>query len=178
MRPDAVRKPADYVPERPGDLVQVDTMHLTPLPGVQRRQFTAVDAVSRVAVAEVRGTATAGTAAAFLDALQARAPFPIRAVQVDGGSEFKAEFEAACQARGIALFALPPRSPKLNGKVERLNRTFREEFWECYGGALELPPLQAALREAERVYNEVRPHHALGYLTPAAHLAALRRPDL
>ena len=39
-------------------------------------------------------------------------PFPIRALQVDSGSEFAAEFEAACQRRGLRLFVLPPRSPK------------------------------------------------------------------
>ncbi len=177
-RPYAVRKPNDHVAEHPGDLVQVDTMHLIPLPGVQRRQFSAVDVVSRLAVVEVRSVATAGTAAAFLTTLQARLPFPLRAIQVDGGSEFKVAFEAACQARGIRLFVLPPRSPKLNGCVERLNRTFREDFWECYGGELDLPPLQAALGEAERVYNTVRPHQALGFLTAAAHLAALHQPAL
>jgi transposase InsO family protein len=41
-----------------------------------------------------------------------------------------AEFEAACQAKGIPLFVLPPRSPKLNGCVERAQRTHTEEFWE------------------------------------------------
>lgn len=172
-RPYAVRKPKDHPVERPGDLVQVDTMHLRPLPGVERRQFTAVDVVSRIAVVGVRAAATAGTATAFLDDLQARAPFPVAAIQVDGGSEFKAEFEAACAARGIALFVLPPRSPKPNGRVERLNRTFREEFWECYDGALELPPLREALREAEHAYNAARPHQALGHRTPAAFLADL-----
>jgi transposase InsO family protein len=177
-RPYAVRTPKDHPVARPGDLVQVDTMHLAPLPGVERRRSTAADAVSRLAVVEVRATATAGTAAAFLDALQSRLPFPVKAVQVDGGSGFKAAFEAACQARGVALFVLPPRSPKLNGRVERLNRTFREEFWERYDGPLELAPLQAALREAERAYNHVRPHQALGYRTPAAHLAALGEPRM
>jgi hypothetical protein len=52
------------------------------------------------------------TAAQFLDTLQHRMPFPIRAVQVDGGSEFAAEFELASQQRGLHLFVLPPRSPK------------------------------------------------------------------
>ncbi len=177
-RPYAVRQPKDHRVEQPGDLVQVDTMHLTPLPGVERRQFTAVDVVSRHGVVEVRGVATAGTATAFLDALQARMPFPGKAIQVDGGSEFKAAFETACQDRGIQLFVLPPRSPKLNGRVERLNRTFREVFWECYDGDLDLSPLQAALREAERVYNGVRPHQALSYRPPIASLAPLPSPHL
>lgn len=172
-RPYAVRKPKDYVPERPGDLVQVDTMHLTPLPGVERRQFTAVDVVSRWGVVGVRGSATAGTAAAFLAELTARLPVPVQAIQVDGGSEFMAEFEAACRDREIALYVLPPRSPKLNGRVERANGTARREFWEVYGGELDLPPLQAALADWERTYNQVRPHQALGYRTPAAYLASL-----
>ena len=41
-------------------------------------------------------------------------PFPERAIQVDGGSEFGATFEAECQRRDIKLFVLPPRLPKLN----------------------------------------------------------------
>jgi putative transposase len=172
-RPYAVRKPKDHPVAAPGDLVQVDTMHLTPLPGLERRHFTAVDVVSRWSVTGVRGVATAGTARDFLAEVQARLPFPVQAIQVDGGSEFMAEFEAACAARGIALFVLPPRSPKLNGHVERTNRTHRNEFWELYDGDLALPPLQAALRAWEDQYNQVRPHQALGYLTPAEHLAQL-----
>jgi putative transposase len=177
-RPYATRKPKEYAATAPGDLVQVDTMHLIPLPGVERRQFTAVDFVSRLGVLGVRSCATAGTARDFLAELDARMPFPVKAIQVDGGSEFMAEFEAACAAQNIALFVLPPRSPKLNGRVERLNGTSRREFWELYDDDLELPPLQAALREWEHTYNQVRPHQALGYRTPAEHLAALATPPV
>ena len=173
-RPHATRVPAEARrPTRPGQLIQLDTMHLRPLPGVERRQFTAVDVVSRLAVLGVRASASAGTAAAFLDELVARMPVPVAAIQVDGGSEFMAGFETACQARGIALYVLPPRSPKLNGRVERLNGTARREFWECHDGDLDLPSLTAALRAWETTYNTKRPHQALGYLTPTAHLATL-----
>ena len=177
-RPYAIRKPKDHPLERPGDLVQVDTMHLTPLPGVERRQFTAVDVVSRHGVVGVRSCATAGTARDFLAELRQRSPFPIRAIQVDGGSEFMADFEAACAEQAIALFVLPPRSPKLNGRVERLNGTARREFWELYDGDLELPPLQQALRDWEHAYNHSRPHQALGYQTPAEFLAGLGDPQV
>ena len=44
--------------------------------------------------------------AGFLDRLTAPMPFPVRAIQVDGGSEFQVVFEEACQARGIRLFVL------------------------------------------------------------------------
>lgn len=172
-RPYAIRKPKEYAVAAPGDLVQVDTMHLTPLPGVERRHFSAVDLICRWSVTGVRATATAGTARDFLDELTVRTPFPIKALQVDGGSEFMAEFETACAERAIPLFVLPPRSPKLNGHVERVNRTHRNEFWELYDGELELPPLQQALREWEETDHHDRPHQALGYRTPAEYLAAL-----
>lgn len=97
-------------------------------------------------------------------------PFPVQAIQVDGGSEFMAEFELACRDRGIALYVLPPRSPKLNGRVERMNGTCRRKFWEWYDGALDLPILQHALREFETFYNTQRLHQALGYRTPSQFL--------
>jgi putative transposase len=177
-RPYAIRKPKEHPIAAPGDLVQLDTMHLTPVPGVERRHFSAVDLISRWSVTGVRASATAGTARDFLAELDERFPFPVRAIQVDGGSEFMAEFEAACAERQIALFILPPRSPKLNGHVERANRTHRSEFWELYDGELALPPLQAALRAWEESYNHVRPHQALGYQTPAEFLAALGTPQV
>ena len=68
------------------------------------------------------------------------------------------EFEEECQAKGIALYVLPPRSPKLNGHVERAHRTHQEEFYEV----TEAEPTVAALRSEllvwEHTYNTVRPH--------------------
>jgi putative transposase len=176
-RPHAVRKPAGFVAARPGDLVQVDTLDIRPVPGEVLKQFTARDVVSRWDVCELRTTASARQATAILDALAARMPFRVRAISVDNGSEFMAEFEAACAARGIALLTLPPRSPKLNGAVERANRTHTEEFYEVTDAEPELGPMQAALLDWEHVYNTIRPHQALGYLTPAEFLASLG-PDV
>lgn len=172
-RPHAVRKPAGYVAARPGDLVQVDTLDVRPLPGLVLKQFTARDVVSRWDVLELRSTASARSAVAILDALAARMPFPLRAISVDNGSEFMAEFEQACADRGIALFTLPPRSPKLNGNVERANRTHTEEFYEITDAEASLASLRPALLAWETTYNTVRPHQALGYLTPAEYLASL-----
>jgi len=165
-RPYAVRKPKQYAVSQPGDLVQVDTLDVRPIPGVVFKQFTARDVVSRWDVIQAHTRATAQTAAQFLDTLQHRMPFPIRAVQVDGGSEFAAEFEQACQQRGLHLFVLPPRSPKLNGAVERANRTHTEEFYQVTPCSLEMKKLNCELRQWEKIYNTVRPHQSLGYLTP------------
>ena len=165
-RPYALRKPRDYPVQRPGDLVQVDTLDVRPVPGMVLKHFTARDVVSRWDVVEAHTRATATTAARFLDALQARMPFPVRAIQVDGGSEFQGAFEQTCQQRGIRLFVLPPRSPKLNGCVERAQRTHTEEFYEVTEFSLEVATPNQELRAWERTYNTIRPHQALGYLTP------------
>ena len=162
-----------FTVEQPGDLVELDTLDIRPLPGKIWKQFTARDVVSRWDTVELGRQATAAAAAAVLDRLAGRMPFPVRAISIDNGSEFMAEFETACQARGIRLFVLPPRSPKLHGAVERANRTHTEEFYEVTTAERELEAFQVALRAWEAVYNTIRPHQALGYLTPAEYLASI-----
>ena len=165
-RPWATRKPQFWPVAEPGDLVQLDTKQVRPARGVVLHHFSARDVTSRWDVVEVQDRADADTAATFLDTLLRRMPFPVRALQVDGGSEFAAEFEQACQRRQLPLFVLPPRSPKLNGHVERANRTHAEEFYEVTPTDWALLPLNRQLRDWEHTYNTIRPHQALGYLTP------------
>ncbi|ADH63076.1 Integrase catalytic region [Allomeiothermus silvanus DSM 9946] len=176
-RPYAKRKPRGYEARAPGDLVQVDTLTLTLGPGSMVKHFSAIDLHSRFVLAEVHSRATAKLSEGFLSLLLARAPFPIRAIQVDGGSEFMAEFEEACCALGIALFVLPPRSPKLNGHVERMQRTFKEEF---YTRPLPTPlsELQAELDTYLDYYNRRRPHMALGGLAPLEFLAKMQEESV
>ena len=173
QRPYAIRKPADWTVERPGDLVELDTLDIRPLSTLVWKQFTARDVVSRWDVVELGRRATAAAAADVLDRLAERMPFGIRAISIDNGSEFMAEFEQACAARGIALLTLPPRSPKLNGAVERANRTHTEEFYEVTTAEPELEAFQVELRAWETVYNTIRPHQSLGQRTPAEFLASL-----
>jgi len=162
----AIRKPKEYVAKKPGDIVEVDTLDVRPLPGVVLKHFTARDVISKWDVLEAHTRATSHTASGFIDALLERMPFPIKAIQVDGGSEFQNVFEEECQRRGIKLFVLPPRSPKLNGHVERAQRTHTEEFYEVTDADFEISELNRALLKWEAIYNTIRPHQALGYLTP------------
>jgi transposase InsO family protein len=165
-RPHAIRKPKGYSVSEPGDLVQVDTLDIRPLPGIILKQFTARDTVSRWDVIEARSRATAKTAHQFLDTVQHRMPFPVKALQVDGGSEFFSEFETECQKRSIRLFVLPPKSPKLNGSVERAQRTHTEEFYQVYDCPWTVAELNTELKNWEYTYNCLRPHQALKYKTP------------
>jgi len=95
-------------------------------------------------------------------------PFAVQAIQVYGGSEFMAQFETACRHRSIKLFVLPPRSPKLNGHVERDQRTHKEEFYYRLTSATTLTQVNKLLRRWEDVHNCYRPHQALGQITPLA----------
>jgi putative transposase len=165
-RPYAIRKPKEYTAKFPGDIVQVDTMDVRPLPDVIIKHFSARDIISKWDVVEVSSRATASSASRFIQSIITRMPFPVKAIQVDGGSEFQSIFEETCQQMGIRLFVLPPRSPKLNGHVERANRTHAEEFYEVTDAEFDVPSINLALRRWERVYNTVRPHQALHYLTP------------
>jgi len=176
-RPYGIRKPKEYLARKPGDIVQVDTADIRPLPGWAFKHFTACDVISRWHVVEAHSRATAPAAAAFLDTLIARTPFPVRAVQVDGGSEFMAQFEEACQERGIQVFVLPPRSPKLNGHVERAQRTHREEFYQVVDLPDSIQEVNEMLTDWERIHNTFRPHQALAGLTPAEYLLK-RHPEL
>ena len=150
QRPYAVRKPKDYKVIQPGELIQLDTLDIRPLPGVVVKHFTAHDVISRWNVLSVHSRATATTGARFLDVLESRMPFPVKAIQVDGGSEFEAVFEEECQKRGI----------------ERAHRTHTEEFYEVTESSFDITELRRALLEWEKIYDTVRPHQALGYMTP------------
>jgi len=166
-RPYAVRKPKGWKVERPGDLVQVDTVDLNRHLQEHRKQFTARDMVSRWDVIEAHTRASASLAAGFLDTLERESPYPIKAIQVDGGSEFAVEFEQACKNRDIRLFELPPRSPKLNGRVERAQRTHREEYYERHDIPQTIEDHNQDLKRWQDVYNMIRPHQALGQRTLA-----------
>jgi transposase InsO family protein len=162
----AIRKPKGYRIEAPGDLVEVDTLQIRLVPNEIRYQFSARDVVTRFDAIRAYKNQTSLKAAHFLHYLRKKFPYPIRAIQIDGGSEFKDQFEQECQAQKIPLFVLPPRSPKLNGHVERANRTHREEFYEVYDVDLDLEEHNRQLAKWEHVYNYIRPHESLDYLTP------------
>ena len=99
-------------------------------------------------------------------------PFPLLSVQVDGGSEFMAGFEDACEELRGPLHVLP-RRPQWNGCVERTNRSARIEFWSLYDGPLTVVGVRPALARYEIVFNSERPHTSLAYQTPSECVVAM-----
>ncbi len=54
--------------------------------------------------------------------------------------------------------------------MERANRTYREEFYNCSEATPTVAGFRADLLNWEHTYNHIRPHRALGHLTPAQFL--------
>lgn len=160
----------DYTTMTLGERVQIDHMTVTKN-GITFKHFKAWERKSKYIFASVYSHAKASSAKRFLIDFLQKAPFTIQSIQVDGGSEFMAEFEDVCEALGIPLNVLPPRKPQYNGGVERGNRTFREEFYN-QDSLLEdsVRGMQASLNKALLKYNTYRPHRNLHGLTPMAYL--------
>ena len=160
-------------PTQAGQRIQIDTLHLGLEPGRWLKHFSAACPVSRWTVADVYDRATSTSAARFLTKVLGQTPFPIEGIQVDGGSEFMAAFETACQNHGIPLYVLPPKSPKLNGTVERMQETWRGEFYEAYDLPTTVTELRPLVQRFQNLYNTYRPHQSLQRQTPARYLQKL-----
>lgn len=161
MRP---RRPQDLVVDRPGFL-QLDSQEIR-FAGKAIFTFAAVDFFTRKRVVAAASQLTSAAGARFLARVQERFPFAVRAVQCDGGHEFRGEFEQAALAAGIAQFINRSNYPQGNGRVERSFLTDDQEFHEVEDLATTAEGLERQLAVWNRIYEEIRPHQALGYLTP------------
>ena len=174
----AQRLPKGMQSEKQGILVQID--HMTCRVGDKTiKHFNAWDRKTKINVAEVYSRATSACAAKFLDKVIEEYPFKIESVQVDGGSEFMKDFEQACQDKGIKLFVLPPRCPKLNGGVERINQTWRTEFYNFRDDLPEnILQLSSFVKTYQHYYNFQRPHKSLDFSPPFECFYAISSPIL
>ena len=180
------RPPRGLADAAPGSLVAKD-MKLVPKlgkpgipsgPGKERSgnlflyQHTMVDSCSRFRVLSFVAASDATTARdAFDDALK-RFPFPVAGVLSDNGSENAGTFQARIRGMDVVHFWSRPGTPTDNPRAERSHRSDDDEFYALDGNVRRsLPRLVAAGLAWERTWNDVRPHQALGYLTPAEFVA-------
>lgn len=152
----------------PGDRVQMDTCKIAP--GLY--QYTAIDDCTRFQVLGLYPRRNAASTLDFLDRVAAGMPFPVQRIQTDRGGEFFAyEVQERLRERRIKYRPVKPRSPHLNGKVERVQRTALEEFWPTVSP--KAPDLEARLEAWRTFYNTTRPHGSLGGSPPSARLEEL-----
>lgn len=161
------RWPSELVVDRPGYL-QIDTQELWrggPF------AYAAVDHLTRKRVVVAARHNTASASARFLIRASEAFPFKVWAVQTDGGSEYMGEFAQTAAALGITQYVSRPNYPKGQGRVERSFLTDHLEFHQVEDVPHAVGELQTALAAWNHIYEEVRPHQALGYLTPNAFYA-------
>src|SRR3989338_5309123 len=154
---------------RPGDMVQMDTKYVV----TSNRtlfQFTAIDVLTKVRVLRIFSSQASRNGAFFLNTCLKEFPFPIQAVQTDNGGVFLKEFERLCRNKKLTHYFIYPHSPKQNSYVERSHGADEKEFYQHGNTYQEETILQKRILEWQRVWNEVRPHEALDYLTPMAYL--------
>ena len=141
----AVRKPKPYQrADYPGQKVQIDVKFVPShcvADGKKYYQFTAIDECSRWTFREMYDEHSTYSAKDFLEKLVKTAPFPIRLVQTDNGTEFtnallvikaahKTLFEQALLDMGIDYHRIRIATPRHNGKVERQHRTDTQRFYK------------------------------------------------
>jgi len=157
-----------YAKAVPGERAQMDLKYLPQ----DRYQLTLVDDCSRLLAATVLEARTTAAVCRALPGLLQTFPFPLRCIQTDNGSEFGLELTTLLRRLGVRHTRIRPRSPHLNGKVERVQRTVQEEFWDGIGPG-PLHQWERFLQDYVRFYNTRRQHSALDYTTPMSY--ALQR---
>ena len=127
-----------------GQKVQIDVKYVPSYcvtNGEKYYQYTAVDECSRWTYREMYDEHSTYSSKDFLEKLIRKAPFPIREVQTDNGSEFTNRlqvtkskhltmFEKALNDYGILYHRIQIATPRHNGKVERQHRIDEERFYQ------------------------------------------------
>jgi putative transposase len=156
----------DYRPQAPGDLVQLDTIVLFSA-GVKRYLLTAVDLQTRFAFAQCYPKQSSQAARDFMEKFQQVAPFRVRRVQTDNGSEFEQHFRGYVEKEAIIHYHTYPRHPQSNGHIERFNRTVQEQHVEWHVDELRDPQIfNRGLVGWLLWYNTTRPHKSLNWQPP------------
>ena len=168
------RERVKYAPKitSPGYL-EMDSIHIM----VETHKIilvTIIDLATRVAYAEAVKTASAKNTSLVLSHLIELHRIKVHTVQTDNGSEFLGDFHEYLESLTIKHYFIYPRSPRINGVIERFNRTIQEEHiertleWWC-----DKEVATTKLAHYLEWYNSVRPHASLNYQTPMAALKSL-----
>ena len=170
------RERVRYAP-RPEDLGhwQLDTM-VRELDRLQVYFYSAIDIKGKLAFSLPYSQLNSRNAKNFLATLRRVYPVVVRDVQTDNGSEFEGEFDEYLHAQQIPHRWSYPRCPRINGCVERYQRTLNEEFIQVHEDSIREPHEFLRHLGAYLVfYNSERIHHALGKQTPLGYLLAQKQ---
>lgn len=170
------------VPLNKGELVEIDVKYVPDLIGnKQYYQFTAIDCASRWRYLKIYDDYSNFNSIKFLEELIKIAPFRVRAIKTDNGSNFTNRyigylkssdplnprlhgFDILCQRFNIIHYLIDPGKPQQNGKVERSHRTDQEMFYER-NKFKTLEVLETKIKLWNKEYNNLE-HCSLNGKTP------------
>ncbi len=149
----------------PGFL-EVDTIEIRIL---DKKYFfvSIIDIFTRFARVELVKSRSSRHTKDSLKRFQQTYQYQIHTVQTDNGSEFLGNFDQYLVDQQIQHLFTYPRSPRVNGIVERFNRTVQDEFIsrsDDFG--VDQERFKTKLNNYLTWYNYKRPHSSLGYLSP------------
>ncbi|HLD74970.1 MAG TPA: integrase core domain-containing protein [Bdellovibrionota bacterium] len=139
--------------------------------GIKRYFISAIDGYLKFSFTNCYSSLSSLKSRDFIEKLMAVYPLKLKSIQTDNGSEFLGKFDAYLQNQKIPHYFSYPRCPKINGCVERFNRTLKEEFLYNNLDLLEnIPALQQKLAQYLIFYNTQRPHKTLDLKSPLQYL--------
>jgi hypothetical protein len=170
------RPPSNIKDLAPGALVEKDMKYIIIL-GVNNEiklvrnfwyQQTCIDSFTRIRTMELTKDFESLTVTmAHKEALK-RMPFNIACINVDNGSENKGYFSEYLQKENVFQFYSNTATPTDNPRVERSHLSDELEFYKRGNHYSSFEKQKEALRRWEYIYNYIRPHQALGQMTPMA----------
>ena len=175
-----------YNKDYPGQMVHVDTKRLPLLKGESafgRREylFVAIDDFSREFYVAILPDKTSNSAKEFLEQVLEECPYTIEQFYSDNGKEYRGDpehhaFMTHCREQRIEQRFTKVKTPRTNGKAERVIRTIME-LWHEKTHFSSPAHRQNELRRFINFYNGVRPHKAIGGLTPEEKLIQYFYPE-
>ena len=163
-----------YEKEIPGQMVHFDTKRLPLLWGetrIDKREHlhVAIDDYSRYLIDDIFPDKGQYSSSIHLQEVIDSAPFPIEEVYSDNGSAYQGRkdhaFVEKCIKNSISQRFTRPRTPRTNGKAERVIRTLMQE-WHINGTFNTREERRRSLQEYIYYYNFQRKHSGIKGLTP------------
>lgn len=140
--------------------LEMDTI-LRFVDGIRYYFYCAVDVKGKFAFALPYKHLNSQNTVDFFKKIEYVFPFPIKTVQTDNGLEFLGDFEDYLKIRDISHVFIYPRCCRINGVVERFNRTIQEEFIDNNLDIIHNPKLfTGKLIDYLIFYNTERVHSA------------------
>lgn len=163
------RFPYGFKVSCPGDMIQMDTKYIITIGGKRFYQFTAIDVLGKKRVLRIYSAQSSRNGANFLQECLNNFNFKIKNIQTDNGSEFLGEFDKLCKKLNIPHYFIYPRHPKQNAYVESSHSADQREFYNQGNISPFLEVMQKRIIEWQEIWNKIRPHESLQYITPEAY---------